>query len=347
VSIPTQSNTSGHLCCCAREDSSRAPHNPSHRSPHRRHRRRHRRLLHRLPPREARLDRHGAAGEAQAHLRLDLPRRRPGRPAAHQRQHHPAARQLGRALQDPGGRDRPGHRLEDERRPAPRVQRGALDRGQAPGHHGQELRAGDAPALAEGGAGPVAADGDRRRGRRRLPARPTARPTPATSRWRSPAAPACTARPSARTPRCCASRWNGRRRSRRRHRRTDGSEGRIECEKVVVCGGQWTRALCATVGVNVPLVLGGAPVRDHRAVHTRGAARPADAARPRPPHLLQGGGRRAGDGRLRAEPDPVGGRRHPAPFQFQLLDSDFDHFAPIMELAIGRVPQLADTGIRS
>ena len=34
----------------------------------------------------------------------------------------------------------------------------------------------------------------------------------------------------------------------------DGSEGRIECEKVVVCGGQWTRALCATVGVNVPLV---------------------------------------------------------------------------------------------
>ena len=30
--------------------------------------------------------------------------------------------------------------------------------------------------------------------------------------------------------------------------------GRIECEKVVVCAGQWTRALAATVGVNVPLV---------------------------------------------------------------------------------------------
>jgi sarcosine dehydrogenase len=31
-------------------------------------------------------------------------------------------------------------------------------------------------------------------------------------------------------------------------------QGRIECEKVVVCAGQWTRALAATVGVNVPLV---------------------------------------------------------------------------------------------
>ncbi len=31
-------------------------------------------------------------------------------------------------------------------------------------------------------------------------------------------------------------------------------QGRIECETVVVCAGQWTRALAATVGVNVPHV---------------------------------------------------------------------------------------------
>ena len=31
-------------------------------------------------------------------------------------------------------------------------------------------------------------------------------------------------------------------------------QGRIECEKVVVCAGQWTRDLAATVGVAVPLV---------------------------------------------------------------------------------------------
>ena len=30
--------------------------------------------------------------------------------------------------------------------------------------------------------------------------------------------------------------------------------GRVACEKVVLCCGQWTRALAATVGVNVPLV---------------------------------------------------------------------------------------------
>src|SRR3546814_4874699 len=31
-------------------------------------------------------------------------------------------------------------------------------------------------------------------------------------------------------------------------------KGRIDCEVVVCCAGQWTRALAATVGVNVPLV---------------------------------------------------------------------------------------------
>jgi len=35
----------------------------------------------------------------------------------------------------------------------------------------------------------------------------------------------------------------------------------------------------------------------------------------------------------------------PRPFNFQLLDSDFDHFAPIMELAMGRVPALQKAGI--
>ena len=66
---------------------------------------------------------------AQAHLRLDLACGRPGRPAPHQRQHHPAARLLGRALRPAGGGDRPRDRLEAERRPAPRLQRRALDRG--------------------------------------------------------------------------------------------------------------------------------------------------------------------------------------------------------------------------
>ena len=57
--------------------------------------------------------------------------------------------------------------------------------------------------------------------------------------------------------------------------------------------------------------VGAAPVRDHRAVHPRGAAQPADTARPGSTDLLQGRGRRTRDGRLRAEPRSVGDERDP------------------------------------
>ncbi len=68
-----------------------------------------------------------------------------------------------------------------------------------------------------------------------------------------------------------------------------------------------------------------------------------DAARPGSPDLLQGGGRRSGDGRLRAEPDPVGDAAGSPPISTSSCSiADFDHFAPTMELAIGRVPALAD-----
>ena len=63
---------------------------------------------------------------AQAHQRLDLACGRPRRPAAHLRQHHPAAQVQRRALRPAGAGDRPGDRLEDERRPAARLQRRAL-----------------------------------------------------------------------------------------------------------------------------------------------------------------------------------------------------------------------------
>ena len=52
-----------------------------------------------------------------------------------------------------------------------------------------------------------------------------------------------------------------------------------------------------------------APLRHHREDRRR-YAEPADAARSRPPHLLQGGGRRADHRRLRAEPRAVGRGRH-------------------------------------
>jgi 4-methylaminobutanoate oxidase (formaldehyde-forming) len=121
--------------------------------------------------------------------------------------------------------------------------------------------------------------------------------------------------------------------------------GRIECEKVVVCAGQWTRALAASVGVNVPLVS-----VEHQYVITA----PLDPEVPRnlptlrdPDRLTyykeEVGGLVMGGYEPNPIPWAIGGI--PRPFRFQLLDPDFDHFAPIMELAMGRVPALQHAGI--
>ncbi len=121
--------------------------------------------------------------------------------------------------------------------------------------------------------------------------------------------------------------------------------GRIRCEKVVLCAGQWTRELAATIGVNVPLV----PVQ-HQYVITAQlpGGVPADLPTLRDPDRLtyykeEVGGLTMGG----YEPNPVAWAVNgiPKPFNFQLLNPDFDHFAPTMELAIGRVPALADAGI--
>ncbi len=121
--------------------------------------------------------------------------------------------------------------------------------------------------------------------------------------------------------------------------------GRIECEKVVVCAGQWTRALAATVGVNVPLV----PVQ-HQYVITAPLSPEVPRTLPtlRDPDRLTYYKEEVGGlvmGGYEPNPVPWAVEGIPRPFQFQLLEPDFDHFAPTMELAIGRVPELADAGI--
>ena len=127
----------------------------------------------------------------------------------------------------------------------------------------------------------------------------------------------------------------------------NGQRGRIECEKVVVCGGQWTRELCATVGVNVPLV----PV-EHQYVITEPFTPevPRNLPTLRDPDRLTYYKEEVGGlvmGGYEPNPVPWAVDGIPRPFQFQLLESDWDHFAPTMELAIGRVPALADAGLRT
>ncbi len=122
--------------------------------------------------------------------------------------------------------------------------------------------------------------------------------------------------------------------------------GRIECEKIVLCGGQWTRELAATVGVNVPLV----PV-EHQYVITEPFTPevPRNLPTLRDPDRLTYYKEEVGGlvmGGYEPNPIPWAVKGIPRPFQFQLLDSNWDHFAPTMELAIGRVPALAEAGMR-
>ncbi|HZI43907.1 MAG TPA: FAD-binding oxidoreductase, partial [Ilumatobacter sp.] len=118
--------------------------------------------------------------------------------------------------------------------------------------------------------------------------------------------------------------------------------GRIECEIVVLCAGQWTRQLAASVGVNVPLVS-----VQHQYVITEPMGVPRDLPTLRDPDRLtyykeEVGGLVMGG----YEPNPLPWvTRVPDDFAFRLLDPDWEHFAPTMELAAGRVPALAEVGI--
>ncbi len=102
--------------------------------------------------------------------------------------------------------------------------------------------------------------------------------------------------------------------------------------------------LAATVGVNVPLVSVRASVRHHRPVR---CGVPRDLPTLRDPDRLTYYKEEVGGlvmGGYEPNPIPWADDGIPRDFHFKLLDADFDHFAPIMELAMGRVPGAADGG---
>ncbi|NHB78137.1 GcvT family protein [Rhodobacter calidifons] len=121
--------------------------------------------------------------------------------------------------------------------------------------------------------------------------------------------------------------------------------GRIDCEKVVVCAGMWTRPFCAAHGVNVPLV----PVEHQYIVTERIEGVTPTLPTLRDPDRLtywkeEVGGLVMGG----YEPNPKLWRDGSLPpgFHFTLLDNDFDHFTPMMEQALGRVPAMQTAGIK-
>ena len=211
-------------------------------------RRRHHRLLDRLSSGQGAQGERRSARAGQAHLRLDLARRGPRRPAPLVGLDHPGAEALGRALQDARSRNRPRHRLEDDRLPAPRHHPRPLDRVQAPRHHRPQLRHGHGADLAGRGQGDVAAD-ERRRPHRRLVA---AHRRPGLALRHHPVAGP--RRPHARrdhSSKACASpasRWTG-----AGSRPCSPPTAAIACETVINCGGQWAREIGAMAGINVPL----------------------------------------------------------------------------------------------
>ena len=121
--------------------------------------------------------------------------------------------------------------------------------------------------------------------------------------------------------------------------------GFINCEKVVLCAGMWTRPFAAAHGVNVPLV----PVEHQYLITERIEGVPTGLPTLRDPDRLtywkeEVGGLVMGG----YEPNPKLWRDGslPSGFHYTLLDNDFDHFTSIMELALGRVPLMQNAGIK-
>ena len=125
----------------------------------------------------------------------------------------------------------------------------------------------------------------------------------------------------------------------------DGT-GEIEAEYVVNCAGQWAKAVGAMVGVTVPL---------HSAEHFYVVTEPFDGVHPDLPVLRdpdgytyfkeEVGGLVVGGFEPEAKPW-VSPHELPHPFEFQLLEEDWEHFSILMDNAILRVPVLERTGIR-
>jgi heterotetrameric sarcosine oxidase gamma subunit len=123
-------------------------------------------------------------------------------------------------------------------------------------------------------------------------------------------------------------------------------QGDVEAEVVVNCAGQWAKAIGAMCGVTVPL---------HSAEHFYVVTEQVDGVHRDFPILRdpdgytyikeEVGGLLVGGFEPEAKPW-VAPDALPYPFEFRLLDEDWDHFSILMESAVARIPALAETGIK-
>ena len=123
------------------------------------------------------------------------------------------------------------------------------------------------------------------------------------------------------------------------------NQGTIKAEVVVNCCGQWARRVGALAGVSVPLT----SVQHQYLVTEPIPGVPKNLPTLRDPDRLiyfkeEVGGLVMGG----YEHNPKPWQTHPLPenFAFQLLENDTDHFEPLMEQALARVPALEKAGIK-
>jgi 4-methylaminobutanoate oxidase (formaldehyde-forming) len=117
------------------------------------------------------------------------------------------------------------------------------------------------------------------------------------------------------------------------------------CDQMVVCAGLWTRALGLQVGAHFPLY----PAEHFYAV-TEPVSTPAEGPIVRVPddgiYLKPDAGRLL-IGCFERQAKPLDPQSLPEDFSFDELPFDLEHFAPYLERALGRMPAIAHTGIRT
>ena len=123
----------------------------------------------------------------------------------------------------------------------------------------------------------------------------------------------------------------------------DGTSGHIACEHVVNCGGMWGREVGKMLNTNVPL-----QACEHFYIVTEAIAGLTQLPVLRVPDECAYYKEDAGKMLLGAF-EPVSKPWGPIPedFEFDQLAEDFDHFEPILEQAVNRMPMLAEAGIHT
>jgi len=123
----------------------------------------------------------------------------------------------------------------------------------------------------------------------------------------------------------------------------NGQTGHITCDHVVNCAGMWGREVGRMLGTNVPL-----QACEHFYIVTEAIAGLSQLPVLRVPDECAYYKEDAGKMLLGAF-EPVSKPWGPIPesFEFDQLAEDFDHFEPILEKAVTRMPMLAEAGIHT